>query len=219
MDIYEALEEGRQIVQEGTVLRSTAGILGADDRAGIAVILELVRNVRRTNFNGTLKIAFTVEEEIGLVGSQKLDPRFLADVDAAIVVDRRGTRDIVTSCAGIIPFCHESYGLLFERAGAMAGMNDWKATEGGSSDARIFAETFGIPSVNLSAGYRNEHTERESVDYLATYQTVKLIETVLHHRLIPCIQQIAECIKKCGRSDHGHYTGSDRHAQYFRNGQ
>ncbi|TMV49587.1 M28 family peptidase [Paenibacillus mesophilus] len=184
MDIYEALEEGRQIVQEGTVLRSTAGILGADDRAGITIILEIVRNVRRTGFSGTLKIAFTVEEEIGLVGSRKLDPLFLADVDAAIVVDRRGTRDIVTSCAGIIPFCHESYGLLFERAGVMAGMDDWRVTEGGSSDARILAETFGIPSVNLSAGYRNEHTERESVDYLAAYETVMLIKTVLHHRLI-----------------------------------
>jgi hypothetical protein len=29
---------------------------------------------------------------------------FLQDVDAAIVVDRRGTRDIVTSYAGIVPF-------------------------------------------------------------------------------------------------------------------
>ncbi|MET3289294.1 UNVERIFIED_CONTAM: tripeptide aminopeptidase [Brevibacillus sp. OAP136] len=184
MDIYQELEEGRQIVQQGTVLSSTAGILGADDRAGIAIILEIVRNIHQTNFNGTLKIAFTVEEEIGLLGSQQLDPLYLADVDAAIVVDRRGTRDIVTSCGGIIPFCPESYGLLFEQAGAMAGMDDWKVTAGGSSDAKIFSQTFGIPSVNLSAGYRNEHTERETIDYLDSYQTVKLIEALLHNQLI-----------------------------------
>jgi hypothetical protein len=43
-----------------------------------------------------------------------------------IVVDRRGTRDIVTSYAGIAPFCDDNYGRIFETAGALAGMSDWK---------------------------------------------------------------------------------------------
>jgi tripeptide aminopeptidase len=184
MDIYQELKTHREIIQDGTILRSTEGILGADDRAGITVVLELIHRIHRTNFNGTLKVAFTVEEEIGLIGSQELERWFLADVDAAIVVDRRGTRDIVTSCSGIIPFCSEEYGLLFEQAGKIVGMDDWKVTEGGSSDTRVLSEKFGIPSVNLSAGYRHEHTEREMVDYLSTYQTTKLIESVLHHQLI-----------------------------------
>ncbi|RNB92522.1 M28 family peptidase [Brevibacillus fluminis] len=184
MDIFQELEESRQIVQEGTTLYSTSGILGADDRAGIAVILEIIKNIHQTNFNGTLKIAFTVGEEIGLIGSQQLDPMFLYDIDSAIVVDRRGNRDIVTSYAGIIPFCPDSYGLLFEQAGALAGMEDWKVTEGGSSDAKVFFQKFGIPSVNLSVGYQHEHTERETVDYFATFQTATLILTLLHHQLI-----------------------------------
>lgn len=184
MDLYEELAPDRQILQQGTVLSSSKGILGGDDRAGIAIILEVLRHFHQTNFNGTLKVAFTVKEEIGLIGAKKLDPSFLADVDAAIVVDRRGTRDIVTSCRGIIPFCPPSYGELFERAGVLANMPDWKITEGGSSDARILSEVFGIPAVNLSAGYQNEHTEEETLDYLASYQTVKLIVACLHHQLI-----------------------------------
>lgn len=105
-------------------------------------------------------------------------------MDAAIVLDRRGTRDIVTGCRGTFDFCEESYGELFEIAGRLAGMDDWKATRnGGSSDAKIFAE-FGIPSVNLSIGYRDEHTDFEEVDYCATFETVVLVETVLSHRLI-----------------------------------
>ncbi|WP_317890846.1 M20/M25/M40 family metallo-hydrolase [Paenibacillus arenilitoris] len=184
MDLYEELAEGRQIVQEGHLLRSTAGILGADDRAGIAVILEVARTIRRTRFAGTLKLAFTVREEIGLVGSRQLDPRFMTDIDAAVVADRRGTRDIVTSYAGRIPFCPASYGQLFERAGALAGMPDWKTTAGGSSDAGVYAQQFGIPSVNLSVGYRNEHTELETVDCAAAFETAVLIGTALHHRLI-----------------------------------
>jgi hypothetical protein len=66
-----------------------------------------------------------------------------------IVVDRRGTRDIVTSYAGIVPFCDDDYGRIFETAGALASMPDWKMIPDGLSDAKVFAE-FGIPSVNLS---------------------------------------------------------------------
>ncbi|MFD0675973.1 MULTISPECIES: M28 family peptidase [unclassified Paenibacillus] len=194
MDIYQELDEWRTIVQDGTTLRSTKGILGADDRAGIAVIMELAHKIHRTNFNGSLKIVFTVKEEVGLIGSRELDPYFLADVDAAIVVDRRGTRDIVTSCMGVIPFCSLEYGMLFEEAGRIAGMEDWKVTTGGSSDAKIFAQTFGIPSVNLSAGYMNEHTELETVDYVATYETATLIENILSHRLIEKRNKETNCI-------------------------
>ena len=184
MDVYRELDPKREILEDGTLLRSTAGILGADDRAGIAVALLLCERIRRTNFRGTLRLAFTVEEEIGLLGARNLDPAFMQDVDAAIVIDRRGNRDIVTSCRGVVPFCDPSYGRLFEIAGRMAGMEDWRMVAGGSSDARVFAEQFGKPAVNLSVGYRNEHTPKETLDYVATYQTAKLIETALHHRLI-----------------------------------
>lgn len=184
MDTVERIKRGRVIHQEGTILTSSEGILGADDRAGIAAILELLERLPRTNFSGSIKVAFTVEEETGLCGARGIDQEFIRDVDAAIVLDRRGTRDIVTGCRGMFDFCEASYGELFERAGRLVGMNDWKATRnGGSSDAKVFAE-FGIPSVNLSIGYRDEHTDFEEVDYCATFETVVLVETVLSHRLI-----------------------------------
>jgi tripeptide aminopeptidase len=95
------------------------------------------------------------------------------------VVDRRENRDIVTSSWGIIPYCEQEYGELFEKAGQLAGMPDWKVTEGGSSDASLFAE-MEIQSVNLSTGYEHEHTNSEIVDYRASYETVRLIEAVLN---------------------------------------
>ncbi|WP_034796973.1 M20/M25/M40 family metallo-hydrolase [Exiguobacterium chiriqhucha] len=184
MDTVERIKRGRVIHQEGTILTSSEGILGADDRAGIASVLEILERLPMTHFTGTIKVAFTVEEEIGLCGARGINQEFIRDVDAAIVLDRRGTRDIVTGCRGMFDFCEKSYGELFERAGRLVGMDDWKATRnGGSSDAKIFAE-FGIPSVNLSIGYRDEHTDFEEVDYCATFETVVLVETVLSHRLI-----------------------------------
>jgi tripeptide aminopeptidase len=189
MDTVEEIVADRVIIEEGTILKSSEGILGADDRAGIAVILEILAKIHHTNFNGTIKVAFTIEEEIGCRGARDIDPEFLEDVDGAIVIDRRGTRDIVTSYANVFSFCNEEYGQLFEQAGRMAGMNDWRMTPGGLSDAKIFAE-FGIPSVNLSAGYSFEHTDSETVNYKATYETCKLVEAVLHNRLIPQKNQL-----------------------------
>lgn len=182
MDTVEEMHPDREIIEEGTILRSSKGILGADDRAGIAAVLSILNKVRRTNFNGTIKVSFTVEEEIGCRGSRAIDEDFIEDVDAAIVIDRRGKRDIVTSNGGF-PFCPEDFGKLFEQAGKRAGMDDWQTTPGGISDAKVFA-SHGIPSVNLSAGYQNEHTDFETVDYLATYETVLLVEALLHHNLI-----------------------------------
>jgi tripeptide aminopeptidase len=183
LDTVKEIVEGREIIEENSILRSSEGILGADDRAGVAAILEILSRVKKTNFRGTLKVAFTVEEEIGCQGSRAIDQDFIEDVDAAIVIDRRGNRDIVTSWSSYVPFCPEEYGSLFEQAGKLAGMDDWKITPGGISDAMVFTE-FGIPSVNLSAGYQNEHKETETVDYKSTFETVLVVESVLHHQLI-----------------------------------
>nr|MBO2482113.1 peptidase M20 [Bacillaceae bacterium] len=183
MDTVKSFHPYRTMIENGTTLKSSSGILGADDRAGIAVILEIIDFIRHSRFQGTLKIAFTVEEEIGCLGSRHIDPTFLQDVDTAIVADRRGTRDIVTSYAGIVPFCPDEYGRIFETAGALAGMPDWKMTHGGLSDAKVFAE-FGIPSVNLSVGYEHEHTEFETLDCKATLETVLLLETVFENNMI-----------------------------------
>ncbi len=66
-------------------------------------------------------------------------------------------------------------------------MDDWKITAGGSSDARFFSE-YGIPSVTLSISCIHEHTKEEVVDYLATYETLKLIEGVLHGQICECVE-------------------------------
>ncbi|WP_227939069.1 M20/M25/M40 family metallo-hydrolase [Alkalihalobacillus deserti] len=92
--VYE-LEEGRKIIKNGTVWSSSKGILGADDRAGVAVILHLVEHLYHSSFSGKVKVIFTVEEECGLVGASKVDDYFLWGTDGAIVVDRRGNGDIV----------------------------------------------------------------------------------------------------------------------------
>ncbi|WP_062050458.1 M20/M25/M40 family metallo-hydrolase [Bacillus sp. JCM 19034] len=175
--VYE-LEEGRNIIKNGTVWSSSKGILGADDRAGVAVILHLVEHLYHSSFNGKVKVIFTVEEECGLVGASKVDDYFLWGTDGAIVVDRRGNGDIVTSCGSFLPFCHQDYGTFFKKVAVDEGLSGWATTMGGSSDTRIWAG-HGIQSVNLSAGYWNEHTDEETLDVAACYQTATLLKGVL----------------------------------------
>ncbi|MBB6451598.1 putative aminopeptidase FrvX [Salirhabdus euzebyi] len=176
--VYE-IEKDREIIKEGNLWSSSKGILGADDRAGVAVLLHVAEFLHFTNsFRGKVKFIFTVEEECGLVGASKVHDYFLWGTDAAIVVDRRGTGDIVTSCGGYIPFCNVSYGEFFEKLAEEAELNGWATTIGGSSDTRIWAE-HGIQSVNLSAGYNHEHTEREVLDVASCYETAKLVKAVL----------------------------------------
>ncbi|WP_035050809.1 M20/M25/M40 family metallo-hydrolase, partial [Anoxybacillus sp. KU2-6(11)] len=179
LDTVEAFAPGRTIVKQGAIWSSSKGILGADDRAGVAVLLEMAKWLDTSSFNGTIKFVFTVEEECGLVGARKLEEYFLWDVDAAIVVDRRGSGDIVTSCGTIRPFCDIRYGQFFEQVARDIGLTHWTCTAGRSSDTRIWAE-HGIQSVNLSAGYEWEHTDDEILNTDACYGTVQLIQAVLN---------------------------------------
>jgi hypothetical protein len=79
LDTAEELESGRKIVKHGPIWSSSSGILGADDRAGVAVLLEVAKWLETSDFNGTIKFAFTVEEECGLIGAKELEEYFLWD--------------------------------------------------------------------------------------------------------------------------------------------
>ncbi len=175
MDTVNDVRKGRQVLFNERTQRFTSskGILGADDRAGIAIILAVLRNLDKSTFNGTIKVCFSREEEIGCVGSEKIPFDFYKDANLAIVVDRRGSRDIVTGCGEMYGFCSPAVGAFFEDVSGLLDM-DWKAVPGGISDAYTFSGN-GIHSVNLSAGYMNEHTADEYVDIRHSRDTVNLI--------------------------------------------
>lgn len=86
-----------------------------EEWAGVAVLLYIAESLSQSTFSGKVKYIFTVEEEIGLVGARHVDGYFLRGTDAAIVIDRRGKGDIVSSCGGTITFCDDGYGHFFEK--------------------------------------------------------------------------------------------------------
>lgn len=172
MDTVKGVLANRKLIEKDGKISASKGALGADDRAGIAIILEVLRNLGKLkSFNGVIKVAFSRQEEVGCVGAEKIDTKWYQDADLAIVVDRRGNRDIVVGCG--TAFCSDEVGLFMEEVSALAEM-DWKCVEGGISDAMVFSHN-GVNSINLSAGYYNEHTDKEYVVLSQMKDTVKLI--------------------------------------------
>lgn len=62
------------IIKNGIIYSEGDTILGADDKAGIASIIEGIRNLKENNIeHGDIEIVFTIAEEGGLFGVKNLD--------------------------------------------------------------------------------------------------------------------------------------------------
>lgn len=175
MDTVAGVRKDKIVLESSGIVRAELAdgsktLLGADDRAGIAIALEVLKSIPNS-FNGTIKVAFTKEEEIGCIGVEHIDMTFLDDIDIAIIIDRKSNRDIVVG--NEMAFCSDAVGNFFEQVSAGLEM-DWKCVRGGISDATSLS-TRGINSVNISAGYQNEHTVNEFVSIHNMMETVKLI--------------------------------------------
>ncbi|MFA5051971.1 MAG: M20/M25/M40 family metallo-hydrolase [Patescibacteria group bacterium] len=65
-------DDGRRIVSDGTT------VLGADDGAGIAIILQMLRTLHDLRIpHGPLQLIFTVSEETKLQGARHIDPSLI----------------------------------------------------------------------------------------------------------------------------------------------
>ncbi|MGP4061788.1 M20/M25/M40 family metallo-hydrolase [Halobacillus sp. H74] len=65
-------------VEDGYIVTDGTTILGADDKAGVAAILEAIRSLKEQSVeHGDLQFVITVGEESGLVGAKALDSSLL----------------------------------------------------------------------------------------------------------------------------------------------
>ena len=90
LDTVDPCEDVEPIVRDGTIVAAGDTILGADDKAGVAVIIEVVRRLAESDESRSdVRVLLTVGEEKGLVGSKALES---ADIvgDLAIVLDADG---------------------------------------------------------------------------------------------------------------------------------
>ena len=134
--------------------------LGADDRAGVFAIIQIIRGGQKPH------VIFTTDEEYGALGAMelsKLDCPF-TNLKYIIQLDRRGSDDCVFYECDNEDFVEyiESFGFTWNY--------------GSFTDISELCPSWKIAGVNLSVGYRDEHSETEVLfvgQLLATISKVK----------------------------------------------
>lgn len=143
------------------------GCLGADDRAGVHIVLEIAAEMHNKPY-----VLFTTGEETGHTGmakfleamhpersthqedfytGKKLFEPYIDDIYACLQYDRHGYNSVVAYGSSRL-----EYGLI-----AKAEVLGYRFEIGSTSDSRVLSESTNIAHLNLSAGFVHQHSPDE----------------------------------------------------------
>lgn len=111
MDTVGPGEGIRPHIENGVIKSDGTTVLGSDDKSGLAVIVEVIRTLKEKNVpHGDIEVAFTVCEEIGLLGAKYMDTsRFKSKY--GIVLDSGSPYQLVVRCPSAERLEFKVYGL------------------------------------------------------------------------------------------------------------
>lgn len=164
------------VKQDKTITNIGSGVLGADDRAGVWAILNIIETRKYQN-KSLPPVLFTNYEESGGIGVRefcqynKLDKE---QIHLMVEIDREGNEQYVQY--------HENDKQVDEYVESFG----FKEHFGIYSDISDLTEEFEIPSINVSAGYVHQHTNREylRVDWLKN--SIKKVKKMLDNPIDKC---------------------------------
>jgi hypothetical protein len=141
-------------------------ILGADDKAGVTIMLHMIEN----QIPGLYY--FFLGEEVGCVGSKKVAEKHKIEkfdyINKVISFDRRGTDSVITYQAGA-RCCSDKFGeeLSKQLNLAESTFNYKNDPTGVYTDSAQFVRIY-AECTNISVGYYSEHTysERQDIEHL-----------------------------------------------------
>lgn len=85
-------------IKEGIMRSNGTTILGSDDKSGIAIIVEVIKSLKENNIpHGDIEVAFTICEEIGLLGAKYYDINNIS-AKHGIVLDSSTPDRLVLRC-------------------------------------------------------------------------------------------------------------------------
>lgn len=148
--------------------------LGADDRAGIFSIIQIIRRGLHPH------IILTTDEEKGAQGASKLGELEcpFSDLRYLIQLDRRGANDCVFYDCDNPQFIEyvEDFGFV--------------ESIGSFSDISMICPSWKIAGVNLSVGYFNEHSVSEILNVGHMLNTIEKVIKMLEVKDIPKFEYI-----------------------------
>ena len=138
------------------IVMSPQGI-GGDDRAGVFMILQIIRRAR-------CHVLCCEDEETGGRGAELFARSGIRpQVNFIVELDRRGWNDAVFYQCGNLDFVKFVEGFGFQEE------------VGSFSDISIIAPSLGTAAVNISAGYYPEHTLYEYIDLVHMMNNVERV--------------------------------------------
>lgn len=146
--------------EDNDIMMAREGI-GGDDRCGIFIIMELIRETK-------CHVLFCEDEEVGGIGAKKFcASNIKPDVKFMIEFDRKGADDSVYYDCGNYEFQKfiDSYG--------------FEESYGTFSDISILGPYFDIAAVNLSSGYYNAHTKEEYIVKSDVWKTIERARRII----------------------------------------
>ena len=142
-----------KLIENNGIVTNAHGVLGADDRAGVFAVLEIVNKCIKGG-QSLPYLLFTNYEECGGLGvkqfcKDRIAENVESDIYLMIELDRRGINDAV--------YYSEPEKELKALVSAIGYNESW----GSYSDVSTLSDRNDIAHVNLSIGYFNEHTASE----------------------------------------------------------
>jgi len=105
MDTIQPTEGIRSVIVDGTISTDQSTILGADDRAGVAIVLEVLELLAEKKLpHGPIEVIFTVGEEIGMRGSKHLRVDALASRMGFVFDSSAPPGSIIVEAPGSVVF-------------------------------------------------------------------------------------------------------------------
>jgi hypothetical protein len=154
-------------VLDGNVVKTDGkSILGADDKAGVTIMLYMIENKVPGLYY------FFLGEEVGCIGSKKLAEQHkiekIPNINKVISFDRRGTNSVITYQASS-RCCSDKFGeaLATELNNSEASFKYLTDPTGIYTDSAQFVKIY-PECTNISVGYYQEHTfsERQDLEHL-----------------------------------------------------
>lgn len=157
-----ALVEVNHVLEDKYIKTDGKSILGADDKAGVVIMLHMIEN----KIPGLYY--FFLGEEVGCVGSKKVADKQKVEkipgINKVISFDRRGTSSVITFQTSQ-RCCSEKFAEELAKQLNLADQTfDYKTDPTGLlTDSVQFIKIY-PECTNISVGYKNEHTFSEIQD-------------------------------------------------------
>ena len=152
---------------DGKIIKTDGkSILGADDKAGVVIMLNMIEN----NIPGLYY--FFLGEEVGCIGSRKVATKQKTEkiegINKVISFDRRGTDSVITFQSSQ-RCCSETFGEALSKQLNLADETfSYKNDPTGILTDSVQFISIYSECTNISVGYKSEHTfsEQQDIDHL-----------------------------------------------------